>query len=67
MQKNMGKIDQIIRIIIAIVCIVLNFRGGYSERMSMFLLIVATVLAVTSLIGYCPLYAPFGIRTKKEE
>jgi hypothetical protein len=67
MGKNVGIVDQIIRIIIAIVFLVLNFKGIVTDKLAMFLLIMAMYFIVTSLIRVCPLYFPFGISTRKEE
>jgi fatty acid desaturase len=63
MKKNMGSADRIIRIIIAAIVGVLYFTGTISGTLGIVLLILAAVFVLTSLISFCPLYAPFGIRT----
>ncbi|QBA63978.1 YgaP family membrane protein [Muriicola soli] len=63
MKKNMGSADRIIRIIIAAIVGILYFTGIISGTLGLILLILAGIFVLTSLISFCPLYAPFGIRT----
>lgn len=63
MKKNMGSADRIIRIIIAAIVGILYFTGTISGTLGLILLILAGIFVLTSLISFCPLYAPFGIRT----
>ncbi|MHB9055881.1 MAG: YgaP family membrane protein [Paludibacteraceae bacterium] len=67
MTKNMGKTDRIIRTIAAIVFLVLYFTGTVTGIWGIVLLILAIVFLLTSLIGFCPLYKPFGIKTTCEK
>lgn len=67
MKKNMGSADRIIRIIIAAIVAVLYFTGTISGTLGIVLLVLAGVFLLTSLISFCPLYAPFGISTCKVE
>lgn len=66
MKENMGKIDRILRIMLAVVIAVLFFTHLISGTLGIILLVLAGILLFTSLIGSCPLYIPFGIKTKKE-
>jgi len=66
MKKNMGTIDKLIRIVIAIVVAVLYFTGQISGTAAIILGLLAVVFILTSLVGTCPLYLPFGLSTKKE-
>lgn len=59
----MGTADKIIRIIIASIVGVLYLNGTISGTLGIVLLALAGVFVLTSLIGFCPLYAPFGIKT----
>lgn len=59
----MGLADRIIRVIIAVIIGVLYFTGIVSETLGLVLVILAGVFVLTSLISFCPLYAPFGIST----
>jgi len=63
MKKNMGSADRIIRIIIAAIVGVLYFTGTVTGTLGIVLLVLAGIFVLTSLISFCPLYAPFGIRT----
>jgi hypothetical protein len=63
MKKNMGTADRVIRTVIAIVMIVLFVQGVISGTVGIILLVLSGVFLLTSLVGFCPLYAPFGIRT----
>ena len=63
MKKNMGTADRIIRVIIAAIVAVLYFTGTISGTLGIVLLVLAGVFVLTSLVSFCPLYAPFGIRT----
>lgn len=65
MKKNMGSADKIIRILIAVVIGMLFYTGTISGTLGTILLILAGVFVLTSLVSFCPLYAPFGISTCK--
>ena len=65
MKKNMGMGDRIIRVIIAAVIAVLFFTGVVKGTFGIVLLVLAGIFVLTSLISFCPLYAPFGIKTCK--
>jgi hypothetical protein len=63
MKKNMGNIDKIIRVLLAAVVAVLYFTGIVTGKLGIVLLVLAGVFVLTSLISFCPLYAPLGINT----
>jgi hypothetical protein len=63
MKKNMGTIDRVIRILLAIVVIVLYLNGSITGAAAIILGILAIVFILTSLIGFCPLYVPLKIST----
>ncbi|WP_370480360.1 YgaP family membrane protein [Tamlana flava] len=65
MTKNMGSADRIIRVIIAAIVGILYFTGTISGTLGIILLVLAGVFVLTSVISFCPLYAPFGIKTCK--
>lgn len=65
MTKNMGSADKIIRVIIAAVVGILYFTGTISGTIGIVLLVLAGVFVLTSMVSFCPLYAPFGIKTCK--
>ncbi len=65
MKKNMGTADRLIRLIIAAVIAVLFFTGVIEGTLGIVLLILAGVFILTSIVSFCPLYAPFGLKTCK--
>jgi hypothetical protein len=67
MKKNMGTIDKVIRILVAIVVAVLYFTHVISGTLGIILLVLAGVFVITSFISFCPLYTLLGINTAKKE
>ncbi len=65
MKKNMGGNDRIIRVIIAVLVAALYFTNVITGVWGILLLIIAGVFVLTSIVSFCPLYAPFGISTCK--
>jgi hypothetical protein len=66
MKKNMGSIDQVIRILIAIVIGILYYTETISGTLALVLAALAGIFVLTSLISFCPLYLPFGLSTRKK-
>jgi K+-transporting ATPase A subunit len=64
MTKNMGIADRVIRIVLALVVAGLYFTGRISGTLAIVLLVVGAVFLVTSLVGSCPGYLPFGLSTR---
>ncbi|MFN6377826.1 MAG: DUF2892 domain-containing protein [Flavobacteriales bacterium] len=67
MKKNMGNADRMVRIIIAAIVAILFFTNVISGTVGVVLLVLAGIFVLTSLISFCPLYAPFGISTCKRK
>lgn len=67
MKKNMSATDRTIRTLIAIVFFLLYGTGVVGNTLGVILLIVGIVFILTSVVGFCPLYAPFGITTMKRQ
>lgn len=67
MKKNMGTIDKLIRVLIAVVIGVIYFMGLINGITAIILIVLAGVFLLTSLISTCPLYLPFGISTSNKE
>jgi hypothetical protein len=66
MKKNMGTADRIIRVLIAAVIAVLYLTGIITGTVGVVLLAVGVIFVLTALLGICPLYLLFGIRTNKK-
>lgn len=67
MKKNMGVVDKIIRLVVVAIIAALYFAGQITGTAAIILGIVAVAFLVTSLIGWCPTYALFGISTQKAD
>jgi hypothetical protein len=67
MKPNMGTIDKIIRIAVAILVAVLYFTNVITGTLGIILLVLAAVFVLTSLIGFCPLYPLLGMNTKEKK
>lgn len=65
MKKNMGTADKAIRILVAIVIAALFFTNVITGTLGIVLLVFAAIFLLTSIVSFCPLYLPFGIRTNK--
>jgi hypothetical protein len=63
MKLNMGKIDRVLRVIVAVVIAVLFFTKVITGTLGIVLLVVGGVFLLTSLVGTCPLYLPCGLST----
>ncbi|MEY3194262.1 MAG: hypothetical protein RIQ78_359 [Bacteroidota bacterium] len=66
MKKNIGSIDQGVRILVALVLVGLYATNAIAGTAAIVLLLVAGVLVLTGFVGFCPLYYPFGISTHKK-
>ncbi len=65
MKKNMGNADRITRVIIAVIIAVLYFTNVITGTLGIVLLVLGGIFVLTSLMSFCPLYAPFGLSTCK--
>jgi hypothetical protein len=66
MKANMGTIDRVVRIIVALIIGGLYFANMISGTVAIVLLVLAGIFIATSFISFCPLYLPFGISTRKK-
>ena len=65
MKKNVGSLDKIIRILLALAVVLLNYFEIINGTTAIVLLIIAMVLIVTSFANFCPLYKILGKSTCK--
>lgn len=58
MKQNVGSVDRVIRIVIAVIVAVIGivFQSWWG--------LLALLPLLTAVVGFCPLYLPFGISTK---
>ena len=66
LNRNMGTIDRIIRIALALVFVGLIVTGTVSGVFAVILGILAAVFAVTSVFSFCPLYLGLKLSTRPE-
>ncbi|RMD69307.1 MAG: DUF2892 domain-containing protein [Bacteroidetes bacterium] len=67
MKKNMGQVDRILRIVIAVLIGALWYMDKIEGTLATVLLVIGAVFLVTALVGTCPLYSALGISTSKGE
>ncbi len=60
MKANVGGIDRALRIIVGLAVI------GWGIYAKNWLGAIGVIPLFTGLIGWCPLYLPFGLSTKKQ-
>jgi hypothetical protein len=65
MKTNESNIDRYIRVILGIVLLVLRLTNVVSGTLGWVFIAVAVIALVTGVVGFCPLYALFKIRTNK--
>jgi len=63
MKKNMGNVDRVIRIIIAIVFVTLYYTGTVTGLLGIALVVLGIVFVSTSFLSFCPLYTIVGINS----
>lgn len=64
MEKNVGRTDSVIRIIVAV--ILLYFMDKMESKVQIIMVILAAALILTALKGYCLLYLPFNYSSRKK-
>jgi nitrate/TMAO reductase-like tetraheme cytochrome c subunit len=67
MKKNVGAIDRVLRIIVAIILVALYLADVVAGTLGFVLLAAAVIFVLTSASKFCGLYAIFGIKTCKTD
>ena len=62
MERNVGTIDRIVRLVLSILFIVANITGWLTGIVGLVLAVLAGMLLSSVLSGYCPLYVMLGIK-----
>ena len=65
MKHNLGILDRIVRVGLVALVAVLYFTHQLSPVAAIILGVLAVVFLLTSVVGVCPLYLPFGLSTKR--
>jgi hypothetical protein len=63
MNKNMGRNDRLLRLLIVSVIAVLYLTDVVGGTLGKVLLALSGASLMTALVGFCPLYVPFGFNT----
>ena len=63
MKKNVGTIEKVIRILVAVIFIILFATKVVTGTLGIILLVLAGIFILTSLVGWCPIWALFKIST----
>jgi uncharacterized membrane protein len=65
MKCNMSAADRILRIVIAVAIAVFFALGMLKGAAALVLGVLAVILFLTAVIGFCPIYAVFSTGTKR--
>ena len=66
MMRNESGIDRVVRVIIAIAAVLGAWAVGFGSVFGIILLVVAAIMLLTAVTGFCPLYRIFGMSTAKD-
>jgi hypothetical protein len=67
MKRNMGKVDRSIRIVLSLLLVALYFTNILTGTLGIVAIVAAGILLLTSFVGFCGMYVPFGINTCEVE
>jgi hypothetical protein len=65
MKKNMGQVDKVIRILLAVAIAILYFTNQINGTAAIIFGVIGIIFVATGFLRFCPLYLPFGISTTK--
>lgn len=63
MKKNMGNLDRIVRVAVALIVAVLYFSQIITGTLATVLLVLGGIFVATSFVSFCPLYTLVGFST----
>lgn len=63
MGKNEGVADRVVRLTIGMIALVAGLALGVGSVVGIVLLVVAAIMLLTGVVGFCPLYTIFRINT----
>ncbi len=58
--------DRVVRTVLGLILLILAFSNVVSGGLGTLFIILGIIALVTGLVGVCPLYMLFKVRTKKE-
>ena len=62
MERNVGTIDRVVRLVVAVLFIAANVMGWITGIAGLVLAVFAGMLLSSVASGHCPLYAKLGIK-----
>jgi hypothetical protein len=62
MERNVGTLDRVVRLVAAILFITANVAGWVAGTAGLVLAVFAGMFLSSVVSGYCPLYAKLGIK-----
>lgn len=65
MKANMAGWDCIARIVLSVVLLYLGLASVVTGSLGLILEILGVVFLLTGIVGWCPIYALFGLKTKR--
>ena len=65
MKPNLSNLDRLIRVVVAALFAYLYFGGIVTGAFGIALVVLGAVFILTSIVGFCPLYAMFKLSTLK--
>lgn len=66
MEKNVGQIDKIIRVILGIIFLILAYvTYGDQLILAVIFVILAVIMFVTAALGTCPIWSVLKVNTNK--
>jgi len=67
MKKNMGPVDRILRSIVALTLIALYILDIITGTIGIVVVVFASIMLISAIIGNCPPYALMGFNTCKKK
>lgn len=67
MRKNVGKMDRIVRIAIAVALTILAYSKIIPSDFALGVYLVSVIIALTGFVRFCPLYKILHKSTNREE
>ena len=66
MKKNIGTIDRVTQVVLALLIGFLYLAGIISGAVAIILGIIAVAFLISSLVDFCPVYLPFNLCTDEK-
>lgn len=65
--QNESTVDRVIRFVLGAVLVYMWYAAVVTGVLAIIALVLGIILAITGVIGWCPLYTLFGIGTHKSQ